>query len=151
MKALSRTLFLLLAIVSIFISFAVGAETSDFKIVINEANATPPLSRALIAKIFLKKSTRWDSWNSKERIIPVDQTEKSAVRESFSRSVHDKSVAAIKAYWQRMIFSGREAPPSEEGSDAAVLAFVAKNKGAIGYVSKGTALVAGVKELKFTD
>ncbi|NJL29295.1 MAG: hypothetical protein HC897_16125 [Thermoanaerobaculia bacterium] len=147
MRALSRTL-LILAVVSIGLRAPLGAADSDFKIVINDANPTTSLDRALISKIFLKKSVRWEN---KERITPIDQTDKTSVRESFSLAIHEKSVAAIKAYWQRMIFSGRDAPPAEEVSDAAVLKLVASNPGAIGYVSKGTTLTDGVKELKITD
>lgn len=146
MKALSRIL-LLLAIFSLGSSLPLEAQETDFKIVVNTANSTDSLTSSLISKIFLKKSARWEN---KESILPIDQSDKASVRESFSVAIHEKSVAAIKAYWQRMIFSGREAPPPEADSDAAVLKFVAARKGAIGYVSKSTALIDGVKELRVT-
>lgn len=147
MKTLSRAL--LLAIVLTGLSYPLAGEpTTEFMIVINQANPTASLTQEEIGKIFLKKSVRWEN---EQRIVPVDQLEKAPVRESFSLAIHKKTVAAIKAYWQRMIFSGREAPPPEEVSDAAVLKFVAANPGAIAYVAKGTVLVPGVKELEIIE
>jgi ABC-type phosphate transport system substrate-binding protein len=44
-------------------------------------------------------------------------------------------VGAIVAAWQQEIFAGREIPPAEKPGDAAVIAFVKANPGAIGYVA----------------
>ena len=52
------------------------------------------------------------------------------------------------AYWQKMIFSGREVPPPEKTSSAEVVAYVRANRGAIGYVAADAALGAGVRVLK---
>jgi hypothetical protein len=49
-------------------------------------------------------------------------------------------VAAIKAYWQQRIFSGRGVPPPELGTDAHVVAYVLKYDGAVGYVSAAAEL-----------
>lgn len=74
----------------------------------------------------------------------MDQSSASAVRTAFSDSVLKRSVAAVRSYWQQLVFAGRELPPPELDSDAAVLAYVAKHEGAIGYVT-GSANVATVK------
>jgi ABC-type phosphate transport system substrate-binding protein len=76
---------------------------------------------------------------------PVDQERGSTVRETFSEAIHGRSVNAIKSYWQRQIFSGRETPPPELGSDAEVVNHVNSNAGGIGYVSVGTALNGAVQ------
>jgi hypothetical protein len=47
-------------------------------------------------------------------------------------------VQAVRAYWQQLIFSGRGVPPVELESDEAVVAFVLKYPGAVGYVSGAT-------------
>ena len=51
----------------------------------------------------------------------------------------------VKAYWQQMIFSGREVPPPEKASAKDVVAFVSANRGGVGYVPAGTPLGEGVK------
>jgi ABC-type phosphate transport system substrate-binding protein len=69
--------------------------------------------------------------------LVVDQTDRSSVREEFSRVVHGKSAAAVKSTWNQQIFSGRDVPPVEKSSDGDVVAFVRATPGAVGYVSDG--------------
>ena len=76
----------------------------------------------------------------------VDLRVDNASRRQFSEEVLKRSVGAVRSYWQQRIFSGRDVPPPELESDEAVIAFVAKNPAAVGYVS-GTAKLAGVREL----
>jgi len=66
------------------------------------------------------------------------------VRRRFSEQVLNRSVTAVRSYWQQIIFSGRDVPPPELGGDAEVLEFVKKHVGAIGYVS-GAASTNGAK------
>lgn len=120
------------------------ADAADFVVIVNSANAASFLREQEVSEMFLKKSPRWTDG---VRVAPVDLDEGSSTRESFSQAVHRKSTAAIKAYWQKMIFSGREVPPPEKGSAAEVVSFVKANRGAIGYVSAGTAFGPGVKIL----
>ena len=61
-------------------------------------------------------------------------------------------VAAAVQYWQgQMVAGNRLRPPSVRGSDAEVIAFVAKTEGAVGYVSKAAALPPGVKAIAVID
>ena len=88
------------------------------------------------------------SWRDGSEIVAVDQPGRSALRESFSREIHEKSTAFVSRYWQRLIFAGRGIPPPELSSDEEVIAFVAKHRGAIGYVSPAAAISDGVKSAK---
>ncbi|MEK7358198.1 MAG: phosphate ABC transporter substrate-binding protein, partial [Bdellovibrionota bacterium] len=47
----------------------------------------------------------------------------------------DRSVPAMRNYWQQLIFSGRGVPPPELESDRAVVDYVSRHADAIGYVS----------------
>jgi ABC-type phosphate transport system substrate-binding protein len=109
---------------------------ADYQIIVNAANPTPSLTRDQVRKIFLKKMVKWDSGTP---ILPVDQVASSPVRAVFTKVVHEKTVGAISSYWQQQIFAGRDVPPAEKSTDAAVVAFVKANPGAIGYVAGGTA------------
>jgi ABC-type phosphate transport system substrate-binding protein len=100
--------------------------------VVNGANPVTALPRDLASKMFLKKVQTWESGLA---VAPVDREQGSPVRAAFSKAVHGKPVSAVVSYWQQQIFSGREVPPPERTSDAAVIAFVRANPGAIGYVS----------------
>ncbi len=76
----------------------------------------------------------------------IDQERSSAVRQAFSREVHQRDADAIAAHWQTAVFSGRDVPPPIGRSDSDVVAFVRANPGAIGYVSAAED-VSGVKVL----
>ncbi len=116
-----------------------------YKIVVHSASAAGSLSKEKLAAYFLKKETRWSGGG---KIVVVDRNPGAAVRVAFSKDVLGKDVAAVKSYWQRQLFSGRETPPAELDSDREVLDFVAKTPGAIGYVSAAADLGAGVKAIR---
>jgi ABC-type phosphate transport system substrate-binding protein len=116
-----------------------GAEA--FRIIVNPENPVGGIDRRFLTDVYFKKTTRW---SNDEAIRPVDLGAGSSTRRAFSDDVLKRSVSAVKSYWQQMVFSGRGVPPPELDSDAEVVRFVLKNRGAVGYVS-GSADVAGAK------
>lgn len=142
------TLVPLLALVLAVVASSGSAAASEmFTIVVNKANPADSLTKAELAEIFLK---RVDNWPHGEKLQPVDQSEQSIVRLAFTKEVHNKSVGAIKSYWLTQVYSGRGAPPIAKSSDDAVLAYVAANPGAIGYVAAGNT-GPGVKALEVVE
>jgi ABC-type phosphate transport system substrate-binding protein len=119
------------------------AGDAEFRVIVHPSNGSNALDRALLADYFFKKATRW---NDGETVKPVDLKSDNVVRKRFSEAVLKRSVGAVRSYWQQRIFSGRDVPPPEVDSDEAVMAYVARYPGAIGYVS-GTTKLVGVKEL----
>jgi ABC-type phosphate transport system substrate-binding protein len=113
-------------------------------VVVNASNSVHSISVNDLSKIFLKRTT---TWSSGQPVVPVDLSDTSSVRAAFSNAVHGRSVSAILAYWQRMIFSGRGVPPVQMASDRDVLAYVRAHPDAVGYVRNGTALGADVRTL----
>ena len=122
-------------------------EHPGYKLVVNAGNPISSLPVREVSRLFQKKVTRWNNGGA---VVPVDLPANSPVRVGFTRAVHGKSVSAIQAYWQRMIFSGRAIPPVEKASDGDVLAYVGANVNAIGYVSAGAPLGSNVKVLNIT-
>ena len=116
---------------------------ADYQVIVNTANPTDILTKEQLAKMFLKKIVKWDTGTP---IIPVDQASVSPVRAAFTKIVHGKAVGAVASYWQQQIFAGRDVPPVEKAGDAAVIAFVKANPGAIGYITAGVG-ADGVKLL----
>jgi hypothetical protein len=112
-----------------------------YRVIVHPKNPTTAISRKLLGELFLKKSTRW---GHDVVVRPVDQLVSAPVRRRFSEAVLKRSVAAVKSYWQQAIFSGRDVPPPELDSDQAVIEFVLKHEGAVGYVS-GTADTGAAK------
>lgn len=132
-KLIFSTLFLFLA--------SVALQAQSFQVIVNEANATTLLSKKDVSDIFLKTKTKWDDGS---KIVPVDQTARSATRAAFSEEIHGRNVGAIRSHWQQAAFSGAGTAPAERPSDAEVIAFVKNNPGAVGYIS-ADADVSGVK------
>jgi hypothetical protein len=122
-----------------------GETGPAFFIVINAQNPRASIDRRLLADVFLKRVRHWEDGRG---VLPADQRADSATRRAFTELVLKRSVAAVRSYWQQRIFSGRDVPPPELDSDAAVFAFVARYDGAIGYVSAPHP-PAGVKVIPF--
>lgn len=99
-------------------------------IIVNPSN-TEVLDEKAIAKIFLGKAK---SFPSGAGVIPVDLAQSSATRITFGETVLDKSESQMKAYWAKLMFSGKGTPPKEVATDAEVLELVAKNPSIIGYI-----------------
>lgn len=118
----------------------------EFVIIINANNPTAAMKSEQISKFFLKKTI---AWSHGEPVQPVDLSSDSALRQNFTKAIHGRSVSAIKAYWQRQIFSGKGVPPPEKNSRDEIVKFVKENNGAIGYVPKTDQLgkVSGIKIL----
>jgi ABC-type phosphate transport system substrate-binding protein len=127
-------------------ALASPALAEEFKLVVNASNPVESLSKDEAAELFLKKVTRWSSG----QVVHVVEPAEVSVRNAFYRSVAGKSPSAVKAYWNQLIFSGREVPPVSKTSDADVIAFVRSNPGALGYVSAGTE-ARGVKAIALKD
>jgi ABC-type phosphate transport system substrate-binding protein len=68
--------------------------------------------------------------------VPLDQAEGSATREEFYLKFTGKSPAQVKAFWSKVIFTGRGRPPRALANDAAVVRALRDNPGAIGYVER---------------
>lgn len=108
-----------------------------FVVIVHPSNSAGALDRKFVSDAFLKKVTRWPGGDV---IRPVDLPPDSPVRARFSDDVLNRSVQAVKSYWQQIIFSGRDVPPPELASDADVMKYVATTPGAVGYVSGSTTL-----------
>ena len=128
---------------------ALAAAADDFVVIVHPSVTGASIRRLDLAAVFLKKAVRWGSGGS---AIPVDQSGTSPVRKSFSEAVLGMPVAAAVQYWQKQMFETRPLrPPAVRGSDAEVIAFVAKTEGAVGYVSKTATLPPVVRTIAVID
>src|SRR5262249_26268453 len=108
-----------------------------YVVIVHPSNPSTTVERKFVADAFLKKTTRWPHG---EAIRPADLAADSPVRRRFTEDVHKRSVAEVRPYWQQIIFSGRDLPPPELGTDEEVVKFVLRYPGAIGYIAGGASL-----------
>ena len=80
----------------------------------------------------------------------MDKSLRSPVRATFSEYVLNEPAAGIHALWRREMNEGVR-PPKVRSSDEEVIAYVAKTKGSIGYVSLSTHLPPTVRALVLVD
>lgn len=104
---------------------------AEIAVVVNPANASA-IDAAAASRIFLGKMKSFGDGSQAE---PVAQAAGSAVTEEFNDKVLKKSASQLKAYWAKLVFTGKGTPPKELSSDAEVIAAVAANPNMIGYVS----------------
>ena len=132
-----------LTLLSLVYSPVAAQKDTAFVVIAHPEVPTDSVSKKRVSQMLLKQVSRWDGGLSAQ---PVDLDSKSAVRNAFSRQVHGRSVASIKNFWLRQIFSGSGEPPPEVADDNAVISFVQSHPGGIGYVSS-SAKLSGVKVL----
>ena len=130
---------------AILIVFAMSgpASAEELLIIANPSvNVVLPLTMREIEAIYLLRITTWPDGS---HIVPVNREVSSAVRAKFTVEALQENNATLAAYWNEMHFQGK-LPPVVQESEPAMLAFVQRVPGAIGYISASTA-AEGVKVL----
>ncbi len=124
------------------LAFFSAAAQAGMAIIAHPSNPIAGISAEETAKIYLGKSA---SFNNGRPATPVDQAA-GATRTKFNTQVLQKDDRELKAYWSKLLFTGKGRPPEEIGDDAAVKAWVAKNPEGLGYVD-GKVVDGSVKVL----
>ena len=117
------------------------------KIVGNAGTTPESISKKDLARIFLKKRSKWTDGQAAE---PVGQKRAPELRQRFSEEILGMSLDMVEPHWQAQVFSGRGTPPRTLAGDADVVDFVRRNPGAVGYVT-GQAATSGVNVIRVID
>jgi ABC-type phosphate transport system substrate-binding protein len=113
--------------------FGAGVAFADVVVVVSASSTTAALTSAQVVEIFLGKVSRYPDG---ARAMPIDQAEGSAARDEFYAKLAGHSPAQIKAYWSKIIFTGRGRPPPAATSAAELKTRLAANPNAIGYMER---------------
>ena len=105
---------------------------ADMVVVVSAKNANYGLDKIDIEQIYLGKKSVFPDGT---KAVPIDQNEDSAVRAAFNDKVLNTTSGQRKAYWSRLIFTGKGTPPKEVGTDADVVKQVAEDPSLVGYVN----------------
>jgi hypothetical protein len=127
----------------IFLAWAgmASAPAADFQVVASKDVEIDQVSAAELKKVFLlEKSTVGG-----KHVTPVVQ-QGGPAHQAFLKECVGESDQALKDLYKDMAFTGKAVPPKAVASDAAMIAFLAMSKGAIGYVS-AEAIPMGVKKI----
>jgi hypothetical protein len=136
-----RNLKLIIIAVALVLCGACQVHAAGVKVIANPSVKADSISAGDLKNVFLEDS---DSLAG-SHVEPV-LAKGGPVHEAFLKQYLGKSDAALQAFYRSMVFTGKGSMPKVFASDAEIVAYVAKTKGAIAYVSSETS-AAGVKTL----
>lgn len=111
-------------------ALAVSSVSAEVAVIVHPSNAAT-LDQAEIARLFTGRGTTFNNGN---KATALNLAEAAPARAEFDTKVLNKSSSQMKAYWSKLVFTGKGTPPKELPSDAEVKAAVAADATAIGYV-----------------
>lgn len=122
----TRRLLILLAC-----ALALPSTWAGVAVVAHPSNPVNALSTEAVERLFLGKDKTFPGAGP---AVPVDQAEGSHVRRQFLQQVLGKDGNQLKAYWSRLIFTGKGTPPEAVANDAAVKRWLNAHPNGIGYI-----------------
>jgi len=131
-----------LIVTAVLILASVPGLAAGVKIIANPSVKADSVSADELKSIFLEESSSLRDGSHAEPVLAKSGT----AHEEFVKAYLGKSESDLQAYYRSLVFTGKGSMPKMVNSDAEVVAYVAKTKGAIGYVSDGTS-ADGVKTL----
>ena len=127
-----------------FVLFAATvASAADIKVIANPNLSASSISVDDLKGVFLVTKTSLGDGSHVEPVLAKG----GVTHEFFVKEFIGKSPSALENYYRSLVFTGKASMPKVVASDAEVTAYVAKTKGAIGYVAVGAA-ISGVKVLE---
>lgn len=100
-------------------------------VVVSATNPTQKMDKETIGNIFLGKSPTFPNG---ETAVPVEQKEGADAREAFHKAITGKSNVQLKAFWSKIVFSGKGSPPKEVDAGE-MKKLIAKNPNLVGYIN----------------
>ena len=108
-----------------------AASLANVAVIVHPSNGAA-LSQDDLNKIYMGRSKSFADGKAAEAVNLADSV---AARADFDQKALGRSSSQMKAYWSKLVFTGKGTPPKELGSEQEVLDYVANTPGAIGYVS----------------
>jgi ABC-type phosphate transport system substrate-binding protein len=110
-----------------------AVEAADLVVIVSARTSLTVLRADQVADIFLSQTS---SFPDGSEAVAVDQKLGSPLRDQFYDKVAHRSPALMKAYWTKLIFTGRGQPPTEVDDNAAMRKLVADTPGMVGYIER---------------
>ena len=107
---------------------------AEITVIVHPSNDSA-LTQDEISRIFLGKNRAFPNGSE---ALPVAFAEGVPEGDEFTQKVLSKTPKQLKAYWAKMIFTGKGTPPKEMPDSKSVLELVASNPNIIGFVASGT-------------
>ncbi len=115
---------------------------SDIKVIANSSVTADFISAGELKRIYLLQTRKLKDGSVVEPVLQ----KRGSVHDTFSRQFLDRDGEEIRTYYHGVVFTGKGSMPREVNSDAEMVSYITRTRGAIGYVSGG-ANTDGVKLL----
>jgi TonB family protein len=122
-----------------------GAFASDVRVIANPSVKADSISARELKSVYLEEKNSLNGTH----VEPVIE-KRGPAHEAFLHDYLGQTDDELQKYYQALVFTGRGLMPKTVSSDAEVVAYVAKTRGAIGYVGAGASM-EGVKTLAIAD
>jgi ABC-type phosphate transport system substrate-binding protein len=110
-----------------------GRAASDVIVIVSVQSQVTTMTPDQVAALFLGKIAALPDGT---KLAPLNQLEGAPIRDEFYSRVVGKTPSQVKAFWSKMIFSGKGQPPAELNDDTAVRKNVAAHPGTVGYIDR---------------
>jgi ABC-type phosphate transport system substrate-binding protein len=112
---------------------AVQTAFAGVVVVVSSKSAVSAMTKDQVADIYLGNSKNFPNGAP---ATAVDLPESASERSDFHKAVTGKSTTQFKAYWAKMVFSGKGVPPKELATQAEMKSAIAEHPNMIGYLDK---------------
>jgi len=123
---------------SLLLASAMSLPTAAFaeiEVIVHPSNGAA-LDKDAIQRIFLGKTRAFPGGGE---AVPISFKEGSPEEADFTKNVLSKTPKQLKAYWAKMVFTGKGTPPRQSDSTADMLGLISANPNLIGFVPAGSA------------
>ena len=120
----------------------IASAASGVKVIANPSVKADSISAEALKSVFLEERSSLPDGSRVEPVISKGGT----AHETFVKQYLGKSDSDLQTYYRSLVFTGKGSMPKAVGSDTEIAAYVARTRGAIGYVSSETS-IDGAKTL----
>lgn len=106
---------------------------AELVVIVSAKSQVKALSLDQVSDLFLGNTANFPNGG---HAVVLDQSEGSPQRDMFYQRTSGKAPAQMKAYWARMLFTGRAQPPVEAGDSTAIKRMVGDNPELVGYIDR---------------
>lgn len=129
-------------VITIVLSLFSISSLADIVVIVHPSN-NDAINAKNVQRIFLGKEKKFPGG---VKAKPINQVSGGPARDQFDSGILGRSTTQVSAYWSKLVFTGKGIPPKEVDNDAAVVAAVAADASAIGYIDS-SAVTGDVKAL----
>lgn len=112
-------------------------------VVIGHPDNAATLDKETLQRLFTGRSNNLINGNA---AVPLNLSDQQSLRSQFDEKALGRSSSQVKAFWSKLVFTGKGTPPKEVNSESEMINLISSTPNLIGYIS-ATTDTTGVKVL----